>query len=362
MENNGKAYADMYITFEALEDGTFSVKKKGVGVDIQYSIDNGATWASLMQFETVSVAAGNTVMWKSNITTDDSSGIGQFFSTCRFKAYGNTMSLIYGDDFKGKTSLNGKNEIFYGLFCKCLLLTEASNLILPATELTHQCYMWMFKNCKNLTTAPELPALELADGCYYGMFEDCSGLTTAPELPATKASYWCYAFMFDHCTSLTKAPELPATTLDRHCYYCMFHSCKNLTTAPELPATTLAIGCYAKMFHSCSGLTTAPELPATTLEYGCYNNMFGCCTNLTKAPELPATTLEVNCYSFMFYRCANLSKITMLATDVSALHSLLFWTSCIPMRGTFVKHPDMNSLPVGSNGIPEGWTVEDAVV
>lgn len=362
MENNRKAYADMYTTFEALEDGTFSVKKEGSGVDIQYSIDNGVTWAYLMNFETVSVAAGNTVMWKSNITTDSSSGIGNFFSTCRFKAYGNTMSLIYGDDFKGKTSLNGKNEIFYGLFCKCRLLTEASNLILPATELTHECYKEMFNGCKSLTTAPELPALELAEGCYHSMFFCCTSLTIAPELPATKANYRCYAFMFYNCTSLTKAPELPATTLDSHCYYCMFHSCYGLTTAPKLPATTLALACYAKMFHSCYGLTTPPELPATTLTYGCYNNMFGYCTNLTIAPKLPATTLAVNCYSFMFYRCANLAKITMLATDASALHCLLFWTSCIPMCGTFVKHPDMNSLPVGSNGIPEGWTVEDSVV
>lgn len=362
MENNGKAYADMYITFEALEDGTFSVKKKGIGVDIQYSIDNGDTWASLMQFETVSVAAGNTVMWKTNITTDDSSGIGNFFSTCRFKAYGNIMSLLYGDDFKGKTSLNGKVGVFYGLFNKCHLLTNASNLILPATELAHECYKEMFRGCKSLTSAPELPALELAEGCYYSMFFDCTSLTTAPELPATKASYWCYAFMFYNCTSLTKAPELPAITLDSHCYYCMFHSCYGLTTPPELLATTLAICCYAKMFHSCSGLTTAPKLPATTLEFGCYNNMFGYCTSLNIAPELPATTLAVQCYGFMFYKCVSLSKITMLATDVSADNCLLYWTSCIPMRGTFVKHPDMNSLPVGSNGIPEGWTVEDAVV
>ena len=361
MENNGKVYADMYTTFEALEDGTFSIKKKGSDADVQYSIDNGTTWASLMQFETVSVVAGDTVMWKSNITTDSSSGIGNFFSTCRFKAYGNTMSLIYGDDFKGKTSLNDKNEIFYGLFCKCHLLTEASNLILPATELTYSCYTWMFKNCTSLTTAPELPATTLAERCYYGMFEDCSGLTTAPELPATKASYWCYSYMFAGCASLTVTPELPATILDSHCYYCMFYGCKSVTSAPELPATTLAVGCYAKMFHSCSGLTTAPELPATTLVYGCYSNMFGYCTSLTMAPELPATTLADSCYSFMFYRCANLTKIIMLATDVSADNCLLFWTNGVPIFGTFYKHPDMNSLPFGSKGIPESWIVYDNV-
>ena len=29
--------------------------------------------------------------------------------------------------------------------------------------------------------------------------------------------------------------------------------------------------------------------------------------------------------------------------------------------GTFVKHPNMTSLPTGSSGIPNGWTVQDAV-
>jgi hypothetical protein len=51
----------------------------------------------------------------------------------------------------------------------------------------------------------------------------------------------------------------------------------------------------------------------------------------------------------------------MLATNISAVYCLSGWVSGVASSGTFVKHPDMNSLPSGTSGIPNGWTVEDYV-
>ncbi|MCQ3907287.1 MAG: hypothetical protein MJ219_00560 [Mycoplasmoidaceae bacterium] len=34
----------------------------------------------------------------------------------------------------------------------------------------------MFKDCKNLTTVPNLPATTLAEECYYKMFDGCTSL------------------------------------------------------------------------------------------------------------------------------------------------------------------------------------------
>lgn len=167
--------------------------------------------------------------------------------------------------------------------------------------------------------------------------------------------------MFQGCTSLITAPELPATTLSDYCYDDMFYGCSSLTSAPELPATTLAEYCYDSMFSGCESLTTAPELPATTLADGCYNSMFQDCTSLTTAPVLPATTLTGNCYFNMFCYCTKLKYIKMLATNVSASYCLTYWTKGVSSTGTFVKHPDMNSLPTGTSGIPSGWTVVDDV-
>ena len=169
----------------------------------------------------------------------------------------------------------------------------------------------------------------------------------------------CFIMLFMGCTSLTTAPELPATTLSEGCYISMFAGCENLTTAPEQPATTLANSCYKYMFINCTNLTTAPKLPATTLTESCYNGMFFGCASLTTSPELPATTLVNSCYYEMFYGCTSLNHITMLATDISATDCLIEWVDETCTDGTFIKHPDMNSLPSGMSGIPEGWTVVD---
>lgn len=98
-------------------------------------------------------------------------------------------------------------------------------------------------------------------------------------------------------------------------------------------------------------------LPATTLADRCYDHMFYGCTSLTTAPALPATTLADGCYNHMFYDCSKLNYIKMLATDISAFICLYNWVSGVSSAGTFVKDPNMTSLPRGSSGIPYSWTV-----
>ena len=169
----------------------------------------------------------------------------------------------------------------------------------------------------------------------------------------------CFADMFSSCISLTTTPELPATTLTFGCYDRMFANCTTLTTAPELPATSLTNYCYSYMFDGCTSLTTAPELPATTLVNCCYYDMFRNCSSLSTAPELLATTLMDYCYQEMFSGCTNLNYIKMLATDISATGCLDNWVYRVSSTGTFVKDPNMTSLPTGDSGIPTGWEVQD---
>ena len=241
------------------------------------------------------------------------------------------------------------------MFNGCTSLTAAPDL--PATTLRGYCYDSMFYGCKNLTAAPDLRATALANYCYDSMFYGCTSLTAAPELPATTLADYCYDSMFQNCTKLTIAHKLPATTLAEACYRSMFYGCTSLTAAPELPATTLGGYCYDSMFQNCTKLTIAPKLPATTLASNCYYSMFYGCKSLTKAPELPATTLVFSCYYRMFYGCNNLNNITMLATNISANYCLENWVSGVASTGTFTKASAMTSLPSGTSGIPEGWTV-----
>ena len=378
---NPHTFADEYLTFVAKENGTFTFTPQNSNV-ISYSTDDGETWTTTNNTDnksehlaiTVNVSEGDKVMWKGDAeqlgfyngdeVVDDV--VGSFFSSdCEFDAQGNIMSLLYGDDFKGKTTIENEYA-FTHLFHdfgreKICNVVNAKNLSLPASTLANYCYEYMFYGCRNLTTAPELPAKTLAEGCYNDMFLGCTSLTVAPELPATTLANYCYNGMFFGCTNLTTAPELPATTLTEWCYRSMFYDCTSLTTAPSvLPATTLAEGCYEGMFEGCTSLTTTPELPATTVVIDCYYYMFKGCTSLTTAPELPATTLVDNCYNGIFSGCTSLNYIKAMFTTTPSTTYTRSWVSGVASSGTFVKNCAAAWNVTGDNGIPNGWTVETA--
>jgi hypothetical protein len=330
-----KKFDDEYLTFEALESGTFTLTI-GSGVttgdvtSVSYSLDNGETWTTTNNVQgqqvvitTPTVNAGDEVLWKGSANrmanNPDTHKTSIFSSTANFNARGNVMSLLYGDEFKDEVSLSGKNYCFSYLFRNNGKLINGKNLSLPATTLESSCYYGMFDGCTSLATAPELPATTLAYSCYADIFYGCTSLATAPELPATTLASNCYNYMFYGCTSLTIAPELPATTLTSYCYRQMFAGCTNLTTAPQLQVTKLEQYCYYGMFAGCTSLTVAPELPVTDLKYRCYYGMFSGCTSLTTAPALPATTLKEECYSYMFRECTSLTTAPELPATTLAI-------------------------------------------
>jgi hypothetical protein len=387
-------YSQDYFTMVVTVGGDIKFSGSTTANTLSYSKDNGENWTAVTSADTISVAEGDKVLWKceGTPTPQTNKGIGKFSGATdvRYSVEGNAMSLLFGDDFKGQTSLEGKNYALYGLFSGNTNVTSAENMSLPATTLAQGCYQNMFNRCTSITTAPELPATTLANYCYQNMFLNCTSITTAPELPATTLANNCYTNMLQGCTSITTAPELPATTVASSCYSGMFSKCTSLTTAPELPATTLADFCYNNMFSNCTSLTTAPELPATTvaetccqqmfsnctslttapsvlpattLAQSCYYYMFQGCTSLTTAPELPATTLAYRCYQYMFQGCTSLSSIKCLATNISANSCTSNWVNGVPTgtgRGTFTKAASMTSWTRGNNGIPSGWSVQDA--
>jgi len=88
--------------------------------------------------------------------------------------------------------------------------------------------------------------------------------------------------------------------------------------------------------------------------------MFNGCTSLTTAPDLTASTLTQCCYESMFEGCTNLKSVKCLATNISAENCLKDWMSGVPAGGMFTKAASMDSWPTGANGIPDGWTVQDA--
>ena len=326
-------YPKEYLTFYAMEDTEFSIVfEKGLQSktklyitramreSFSYSIDDGETWVTFetpndtysgIALTTPTIHAGEKVLWKGigtqNFVHGTSHAYCHFTSSGRFIAYGNMMSIIYGDMFIDKNDLEN-NHILSCFFYNNTYLISAQNLILSATTLADNCYNNMFSGCTSLTTAPELPATTMVLGCYNGMFIDCTSLTTAPELPSTILAERCYGSMFSGCTSLATAPELPATTLTGNCYYNMFKGCASLTTAPELPATTLTDNCYVGMFNGCSNLNYIKAMFTTT----------------------PSTSYTNS------------------------------WVNGVAASGTFVKNSAATWNVTGNSGIPSGWTVETA--
>ena len=212
---------------------------------LSYSTDNGTTWSTASSNITLSVNESDKILWKGTTTPRSGKGIGKFSgtSTVKYSIEGNVMSLLFGDNFKGQTSLEGKTDALYYLFYDNKNITSAENLSLPATTLANHCYHSMFSGCTSLTTAPVLPATTLTESCYHSMFSGCTSLTTAPVLPATTLANYCYIGMFQGCTSLTTAPVLPATTLTESCYERMFWGCTSLNSIKCLATNISASDC-----------------------------------------------------------------------------------------------------------------------
>ena len=313
-----------YMTIEPLEECTISFTH-----DVKYTKD-GELWRNLKALLELTLSKGKLYYFKSTI---EKSWRCRVNITGKFNLRGNCMSLIFGDNAKGKYDLSEYIYVFQNSFTGSNVV-EVEKTFLPATILSHGCYNSMFSGCTSLTTAPELPATTLVENCYSDMFSSCTSLVNAPELPATALANYCYRDMFRGCTSLTTAPSiLSATTLAENCYYSMFQDCTNLITAPELPATTLAKYCYYSMFQNCTSLTTAPELPATSL-------------------------VDDYCYYCMFRGCTKLNYIKMLATDIPFGSCLSGWVENVASAGTFVKNPEATWDKVGVSGVPSGWTVK----
>lgn len=373
--------APSYFTTVARSGGTINFSgsvSSNTANTLSYSTDNGTTWSSASQTPSVNVNAGDKVLWKGTCTPNSTDGIGKFTTngTATFDVEGNVMSLLFGDNFSGQTSLGAYNYAFYGLFSGNTKVINAENLSLPATTLGQYCYRDMFKACNGLTTAPELPATAMTEGCYYGMFQGTS-LTTPPALPATSLAKICYAYMFMYCTGLTSTPALPATALAQQCYASMFYSSSVLPDCTNIDFGDTHLVRSGGLMELFAGTKVTDNdlddilpinadgnycLPEATLSSNCYYAMFQDCRYLTTAPVLPVTTLKNGCYESMFKGCTNLNSITCLATDISAVDCTLNWVNGVASSGTFYKDACMDDWTTGSSGIPSGWTVVDVGV
>lgn len=190
---SGVDYCSQYLTLEAAESGVTSslwfIDSAGAEItdmDIEFSKNNGA-WTHYVSATTAekSVSYGDKIRVR-GLNNNYSIGCHLLIAPNGYKIYGNIMSLVYGDSFEGKLSLPsgcGFSLLFSAhLFgpdpmpfdaVKCL---DISNVCLPATALTEECYTFMFSGHQYITKAPLLPASYVPSKAYRDMFYSCSNL------------------------------------------------------------------------------------------------------------------------------------------------------------------------------------------
>lgn len=401
-------YEKKYFTLKAV-DGTATVRVKAyypgyTSYTVYASTDGGNTWQSFNN-ATLTITTGGTMFKYTFKKQPPMSALGSIrFSgyTGDFVVQGNIMSLVYGDDFVGKTSLSGQSYAFEGMFRdECPRLVSAEDLIMPSTTLTNECYASMFRGCTGLKKAPKvLPATSVPQLAYAWMFSGCTSLETTPVISARTIGYEGCENMFANCASLTTPPEfrtgtsisigesgctgmfsgctnmtvlpsirpVPASSSATACCMSMFAGCTSITEIPSgfLPATITTQGCYANMFYGCTSLVTVPSdlllpVPTTGLWPYCYSGMFQNCTSLVTAPDLLSATIPaMDTYFHMFDGCTSLQYIRCLATTIKkevGFYPTQYWVRGVPAGGTFVKAAGMTAWRSGDDGIPNGWTV-----
>ena len=237
-------YSKQYLTLVAETDNvTFTLYGGNNGNTFQYSTDSGSTWNNVSIGQTTSsINNGDKIMFKaSGVSINSNRGIGTIRPSAAAHVEGNIMSMCYGDNFSGQTTIPS-NFQFRQLFSAATNITSAENLVFPATTVKKQCYSQMFQGCTNLVTAPKVVGSSAmtwsGDYCWSDMFNTCTSLINAPELPARTLGTQCYWFMFQNCTSLETAPVLPALTLNNQCYQGMFNGCSSLNYIKAMFTTT----------------------------------------------------------------------------------------------------------------------------
>ena len=183
-------YSQIPLTFEIISGGSIAWERYGGSSTeartIQYRKNDGA-WTSMTSNTGsskpyVNVLPGDKVEFKgTNNSYHGSNAYNRFVSSAVFKAYGNILSLIYGDNYQTETELPSGNTLntlhnFDSLFWQNSGITDASNIIMP-------------QNTKN--------------SCFYRMFEDCTNLEKAPTLPASVLEPFAYKYMFASCNKLS---------------------------------------------------------------------------------------------------------------------------------------------------------------
>lgn len=129
---------------------------------------------------------------------------------------------------------------------------------------------YMFYNCSNLTTIPQLDTGKVSN--MNSMFYNCGKLTTIPLLNTSNVT--SVSGLFFGCNSLTTIPQLDTSKVTN--MKSMFFNCNKLTTIPLLDISNITS--MYQMFWGCISLQTVPAFDCSNVTN--MNNIFYSCSSL----------------------------------------------------------------------------------
>lgn len=235
------------LTFEILKPtviqwGTFVSTGSTLMTDLEYTLD-GQKW---IQYKNpINLPAGSVVSWRTSknvMENEDSNfqrapifkayllGSDPWTQNGEFNIYGNIMSLVYTDYTNPQiANIIPSGECFRETFMYANII-NAKNLVLPATQLTNDCYNGMFESCEKMVMPPHiLPTKNPRNvgGCYKKMFSSCTSLQNSPVLMLsslgefgssdTGFSNYCIGLchrMFENCSSLWNIQKIYVDFVD----------------------------------------------------------------------------------------------------------------------------------------------------
>ena len=162
---------------------------------------------------------------------------------------------------------------------------------------------------------------------------------------------------FKNCKNLTTAPNIPANVIN---IYRAFSGCWKLSEVNNLPNGIVDMGAT---FYECTSLITAPTIPASVMYM---SSTFAYCGSLVAAPNIPAIVTEMN---FTFRNCTNLkgnifiqtNRITNTRMNGCFLGTTLPKNVYIPITGYSASNNTWNAARNSTYGIngKNGVTIYD---
>lgn len=305
-------YSNDYFTIKNEYAGSNPLKLVGDGISIDYSTDNGSTWTTVALTGQTGGTTATTMDSGDEVLLRHVGDMPHRGLTVRcdsiFSVKGNTASLVYGDNFAGRSLSN--SSLSY-LFYNARTLTDASNLVIYNTVNSME---GMFYNCERLLTVPNLEKFTSAGASSMNsMFYNCTSLVTSPNL--------------------SNIESVGASGMQN-----MFHGCSALATPPNLSKVkSVGYGGMYGMFSNCTSLTTTPNF-----------------TNVTSAGE--------NAFYFCFDNCTSLTRAyAPTITDwTSNACPTSYWLYGVAANGTLYANSSIASMiPINDwSGCPSGWSVQ----